>query len=282
MKWIKKFNELKDSTYINASKKLAIMGHDDRAKNIEQHGNDMKKKMLYSNTKKEIDRFSKYGTFKYRIDDFIGEFYLGLEFCDDIFNDSYDENDFRNGNMTSLCLMIDLIPSNEETMDYIYDEFNKHLYNNLCINAVMWITLDYLPNDHANIKSFPNLKSFPSSVKTDRETLYKDVSTNKFYTYDGFNFIEKKCSVYVNSFSIESWGEFDTIKIDMIDRNNAVRFRKLLIELFSNENFDYPNDIYGDVERCVLIQNSFSSEFGFNIESIGDYFKSISVNRFYK
>ena len=287
MKYIKKFNELKTSTYVSASKKLAKIGHEDRSMNIKQHGIDMKKKNLYSNTDKLITQYAKYGIFNYKINDFVGNFYLKIDFLDDMFNDIYDVNDFNDNIIQTLPIAIDLIPANDETKDYVYNKFNESLSDSLSMECLMlWISLRYFTNDSANIKKYPNIKSFPTDAKYEFNDLYKDESTGDFYIYDGFNYIKKNCSVYVNSFDLETWGEYYDKKIEISDRSSALKLRKLLIEIFSNENFDYPtrnnSTIYDDLERTLLIQNSFSSDFGFEIESIGDYFKTISVNRFYK
>lgn len=71
------------------------------------------------------------------------------------------------------------------------------------------------------------------------------------------------------------------------DRLSANRFKNLLIRIFSDPKFEYPsgyNDIdymWEKLESSILIENSFSSEYGFKLEDIADYIRAISPNELF-
>jgi hypothetical protein len=72
------------------------------------------------------------------------------------------------------------------------------------------------------------------------------------------------------------------------DRASANKFKNLLIKIFTDPNLGYPsgyNDVeymYQKLQASILIENSFSSEYGLELEHIADYIKTISPNVLYK
>ena len=63
--------------------------------------------------------------------------------------------------------------------------------------------------------------------------------------------------------------------------------KKLLIDIFGNPNFDYPaassgETLFEHIERVVLAESSFSSDYGFSIEDIAEYLKSLSDYKFFR
>jgi hypothetical protein len=81
--------------------------------------------------------------------------------------------------------------------------------------------------------------------------------------------------------------DYDSGSISFSDRGSANRFKNLLIQIFSNPKLDYPsgynnaNNIWEKLESCILVENSFSSEYGFKLEDIADYIRTISPNELF-
>lgn len=82
MRYLRKFNEeLKQSTYDSAARKLKAKGHQRRSQELEQHGEIMR-------WKENIEEFKKWGKFSSNFNHMgsgteKGDFYLGLQFMDD-------------------------------------------------------------------------------------------------------------------------------------------------------------------------------------------------------
>ena len=67
------------------------------------------------------------------------------------------------------------------------------------------------------------------------------------------------------------------------DRESALRFKTLLVSIFSNKDLEYPSG-YRDVdtlwqklESCILAENSFSSEYGFKLEDVADFISKLNI-----
>jgi hypothetical protein len=58
--------------------------------------------------------------------------------------------------------------------------------------------------------------------------------------------------------------------------------------MYSDPQLAYPsgyndaNDIWEKLNSCILVENSFSSDYGFQLENVADYIKTISPNLLYK
>ena len=72
------------------------------------------------------------------------------------------------------------------------------------------------------------------------------------------------------------------------DRSSANKFKNLLIKIFSDSSLSYPSGytdeefMYQKLQASILISNSFSSEYGLELEHIADYIRTISPNELYK
>ena len=72
------------------------------------------------------------------------------------------------------------------------------------------------------------------------------------------------------------------------DRSSANKFKNLLIKIFSDSSLGYPSGytdeefMYQKLQASILISNSFSSEYGLELEHIADYIRTISPNELYK
>lgn len=308
MKWLKKFNELKSSAYIDAAKKLSIEKDEKgNIKNVEvvdrlmSHAKDVKKLEIFAETDKKVERYSS-GVFQFssKAGSYIREkhnYYMAVSFDSDIFNDIL--YDWESGHTISIPLPITLLPADEECKNYVYDNYLKYTdgdHLTFC-PLYMWITLKEFSISDAIIKEFDNKMSFPlmppesktgTGSKPLFDIIYKDNSAeeekDKYYFWDGFTYIKKTCPLSVIGFNLEEWGDFDGFEYKISDVKSGNKFKKLLIDMFSGENpvyDEYGVNLHDDLERVILQENSFSSRFGFDLEVFADYFRQCNKSRFF-
>jgi hypothetical protein len=176
MKYLKRFNEeLRPSTYMSASRKLQKMGHTDRASELKDWAIKVEHKESLVKWKENIGEYSKFGEFKLNIknpetDEYItGDFYLFINFDDDVFQDDPD---------AGLAFFIGLIPKSEELINE---------YMNLCEdsdfgNGFFWakiFNLEYIIDD-SEIK-FENWNFWDYDPNMNGEITFADrQSANKF------------------------------------------------------------------------------------------------------
>ena len=70
------------------------------------------------------------------------------------------------------------------------------------------------------------------------------------------------------------------------DRNSAESFKNLLIQIFNNPDLGYPSGyrdvdfIWEKLESCILAENSFSSDYGFRLEDVADFIKTLNTREY--
>lgn len=102
------------------------------------------------------------------------------------------------------------------------------------------------------------------------------------------NFDITKTGIDIVGFVINDYDNFSKTKIEFIGRSSANKFKNLLVKIFNDENFDYPSGytnidtLYNSIKSAVLIGSGFFTDYGLEMDDIGNYIKSISINRFYK
>lgn len=121
MKYLRRFNEeLNPSTYRNAAKKLRKLGHEPRAKELEQWSKKRQSDDNIERWKEEIDTYSKFGKFKLNIiNPSTGEvlkedFHLCLVMDRMAFHDDLDI--IRDDKKGQFVFMVGLIPATEEAL----------------------------------------------------------------------------------------------------------------------------------------------------------------------
>ncbi len=246
MKYLKKFNEeLKDSTYRSAARKLKKMGHDDRADYIGSHAGDI----IY---KEKLEKYSKYGTYQIRISDMSKlntnsdnknpsneltlDFHLDISFVEDHFIDSVDYN--KNGGGGTIWLSVGLIPTKEsieKCKEFIEDDtFN---YNgSYCIMAI---------------------------------NIYFDLFES---------------SIEFKSIEIDSQDPMERYYVKIANRQSAGKLKMLLKKMFGDKNFNYPGyegGFYDQINNVIGAQEGFSSDYGFNSEQISELINDTSANLMY-
>lgn len=308
MKWLKKFNELKSITYRNAANKIALdrdylgnIKNKDVHDRLHAHADDMGKLEMFKKTEEVAKEYSKYGVFNFSSKKENREiekhnYYLTLYYDNDIFSDSFNDwyTDGQNS-ILSIPIAIGLIPADNECSEFVYDNYSDYLFSDLNFYPLyMWIYLRRFSIDDAEIKVFNSKKEFPSippgviKSKGDSDALldviFKDDSTGDHYFWDGFTYIKKTNSLSVIGFGIDEWSDYDGCDFKISDIVSGVKFKKLLIDIFGNENSDYNSDgsnLREKLQNSIMQQHSLSSEFGFELDDIADYFKQCNRKRFY-
>lgn len=112
---------------------------------------------------------------------------------------------------------------------------------------------------------------------------------NGFFWGKIFN-IEYKLGINVEFTKWNIW-DYDSEmngEISFADRSSANKFKNLLIKIFTDPNLGYPSGytdveyMYQKLQATILIENSFSSDYGLELEEVADFIKTISPNLLYK
>jgi hypothetical protein len=113
---------------------------------------------------------------------------------------------------------------------------------------------------------------------------------NGFYWGFIFNLEYEIVNEQVQFKKFNFWDYDDNLSghISFADRSSANKFKNLMIKMYSDPQLGYPsgyndaNDIWEKLNSCILVQNSFSSDYGFQLENVAEYIRTISPNLLYK
>lgn len=89
----------------------------------------------------------------------------------------------------------------------------------------------------------------------------------------------KDLRLKITKFYIENYNYSD---FSFADRSSANNFKNIIIKLFSDPTFNYPFNDYNYLESELLVSNSLSVDYGFKLEDVADFMKTISPNTLYK
>lgn len=257
MKHIKKFNELKSTTYYSAADKLSNIGHNKRSSKLNNYANDIelieleekerikKEKEIESQNRKykewqeNIKKFSPFGLFKIKIDELVQDYYLVIDYCSDMFLD----NDFMENSRIYMHFPICIIPPDIDTynklkeLDYEFDNKTDYIHSIFKVNVII------------------ELNQYDSEVI-------------KFELCDSEN--------------------VDNVeKIDIADRRSAYKFKKLFKSFFTSK--EYPTNgfwstkyksLYNQIDLS-LAESGVSSEFGLSMDDIVTCIDKTSINSLY-
>jgi hypothetical protein len=249
MKYLKKFNEeLKPQTYRSAARKLDKMGHTDRAADLKSWANKMESDENFTKWKEKLEEFLPFGTFKFNVvnpesgEKLVGDFALDIHFDELSFEDEF-ETLSRFGNPSGyFSFFMGIIPTSEELLQQCEQLMPTP---DMC-NGFYW----------SNIFSI------------------KFTIVNGEVKFTGF----------------EMWDYDDSLsgEVSFADRQSAQKFKNLLKRCITDREFDYPSgynnarNMQEVMERSILVRQSFSSDYGFELENIADYINGISANELYK
>lgn len=113
---------------------------------------------------------------------------------------------------------------------------------------------------------------------------------NGFYWSNVFtlNYEIVNDKVEFTKFELDNYDEYLSGEVSFADRASANKFKNLMIKIYSDPKLGYPSgytdvtDMYEKLSLCILSENSFSSDYGFELENIAEYIKTISPNLLYK
>lgn len=252
MKYLKRFNEeLKPSTYMSAAKKLTAIGHTDRAKELKDWAKETEKREEITKWKERLQDYGPFGTFKVNIvnpeteEKFTGDFYLDVNFDELAFEDNFEwekEKDPNNVSGVGIFFFIGLIPTSEETL-------------RKC--------MEIMPDPEFGNGMFWGMSC-------------------------GLDFEVKQGQVEFKKFNLDDYDENVAGNVSFADRSSANKFKTLLKNIFTNPELNYPSGytdveyIYQKLEQVICIQQSFSSDYGFELKDVADFVNQQSPNTMYK
>lgn len=252
MKHIQKFNERLDArTYLNASKKLATLGHVKRSKELADFSNDVGKRAQLRAWQKNVAEYSKYGTFRFEISNngasqkvnsnavFVGDFHLLFTYDSGYLEDSVameKDSDTPDEYPVDILFFIAVIPANEECLKECQKMFPKEDPS----DGFFWAL---------------NL-SIAMEVKNERVNCLQ-LGIDQYDT--GLN----------------------RAKFKIADRRTANNFKNLLVNLFT-EDFEYPSDddmhsMFTALETSICQHTGFSIDYGFDLLKVRDFIKKINI-----
>lgn len=247
MKYLKKFNEeLRPQTYRNAARKLKKLGHEGRAKELQDWSDVKEKELELEKWNQNIDEFSKFGKFKMNLvnpetnQKITEDFYISLHIDRDSFDDSLDEM-IADGE-GNFWIAIGLIPVDKKTLDKCIEMVPDPDMGNGFIWA-MSITLDFVIEGDIMRMTKYELHNYDESISGD-VSFADRASANRFK-----NLLKKMFS--------------------QPDFNYPSGYR----------DFQYFYEMFYNVFGA---QFGLSNDFGFTPEMISDFINTLSPNEMYK
>ena len=252
MKYLKRFNEeLRPRTYLSAAKKLTAIGHTDRANALKDWAGETEKREEITKWKERLQEYSPFGIYKVNVvnpesgEMFTADFALDISFDELAFEDNFEfekEKDPNNINDVSLSFFIGLIPTSEELIKKCEEVMPESEFG----NGMFW---------------------------------------GMFFNID---FKVQNGRVILDKFGLGDYDEGLSGNVSFADRASAGKFKNLLKSIFTNSDLNYPsgytdvNSLYEKLEQVILIQQSFFSDYGFELKNVADFINTQSPNTMYK
>jgi hypothetical protein len=252
MKYLKRFNEeLKPSTYSSAARKLTKLGHTDRAAELKSWAQETERKEELIKWKQEIQTYSPFGIYKMNIvnpysgEKFTADFALDISFDADSFGDNFEyekRKDPNNINDVSLSFFVGLIPTSEDVLRKCEEVMPEPEFG----NGMFW------------------------------------------GMFCGVDFKVVKGKVVIEKFALDNYDENISGEISFANRSSANKFKTLLKNIFTSPELNYPSgyhdadSLYQKLEQVILVQQAFSSDYGFELKDFADFISAQSPNEMYK
>ena len=252
MKYLKRFNEeLNPRTYLSAAKKLTAIGHTDRANALKDWAGETEKREEIAKWKEQLQNYSPFGIYKVNVvnpatgEKLTADFALDLSFDELAFEDNFEfekQKDPNNINGVSIFFFIGLIPTSEEL------------------------------------------------IKKCEEVMPESEFGNGMYwgMCFGIDFKVQNGEVILDKFSLDDYDDNLSGNVSFADRASAGKFKNLLKSIFTNPDLNYPSgytdadSLYQKLEQVILVQQGFSSDYGFELKNVADFINTISPNTMYK
>ena len=104
----------------------------------------------------------------------------------------------------------------------------------------------------------------------------------------GIDFKVQNGEVILDKFSLDDYDDNLSGNVSFADRASAGKFKNLLKSIFTNPDLNYPSgytdadSLYQKLEQVILVQQGFSSDYGFELKNVADFINTISPNTMYK
>ena len=252
MKYLKRFNEeLRPRTYLSAAKKLKAIGHTDRANALEDWAGETEKREEITKWKEQLQSYSPFGIYKINVvnpesgEMFTADFALDVNFDELAFEDNFEfekQKNPNNINGVNIFFFVGLIPTSEEVLKKCEEIMPESEFG----NGMFWAMCF------------------------------------------GIDFKVQNGEVILDKFTLEDYDENLSGNVSFADRASAAKFKNLLKSIFSNPELNYPSGyrdveyLYQKLEQVILIQQGFSSDYGFELKNVGDFINTQSPNTMYK
>ena len=252
MKYLKRFNEeLRPRTYLSAAKKLKAIGHTDRANALEDWAGETEKREEITKWKEQLQSYSPFGIYKINVvnpesgEMFTADFALDVNFDELAFEDNFEfekQKNPNNINGVNIFFFVGLIPTSEEVLKKCEEIMPESEFG----NGMFWAMCF------------------------------------------GIDFKVQNGEVILDKFTLDDYDENLSGNVSFADRASAAKFKNLLKSIFSNPELNYPSGyrdveyLYQKLEQVILIQQGFSSDYGFELKNVGDFINTQSPNTMYK
>ena len=252
MKYLKRFNEeLRPRTYLSAAKKLKAIGHTDRANALEDWAGETEKREEITKWKEQLQSYSPFGIYKINVvnpesgEMFTADFALDVNFDELAFEDNFEfekQKNPNNINGVNIFFFVGLIPTSEEVLKKCEEIMPESEFG----NGMFWAMCF------------------------------------------GIDFKVQNGEVILDKFTLDDYDENLSGNVSFADRASAAKFKNLLKSIFSNPELNYPSGyrdveyLYQKLEQVILIQQGFSSDYGFELKNVADFINTQSPNTMYK
>jgi len=252
MKYLKRFNEeLKPRTYLSAAKKLTAIGHTDRANALKDWAGETEKREEITKWKEQLQNYSPFGIYKMNVvnpetgEKLTADFALDVNFDELAFEDSFEyekEKDPNNVSGVNIFFFIGLIPTSEELIKKCEEIMPEPEFG----NGMFWGMCF------------------------------------------GIDFKVQNGEVIFDKFSLDDYDDNLSGNVSFADRASAGKFKNLLKSIFTNPDLNYPSgytdadSLYQKLEQVILVQQGFSSDYGFELKNVADFINTQSPNTMYK
>lgn len=252
MKYLKRFNEeLKPRTYLSAAKKLTDIGHTDRANALKDWAGETEKREEMVKWKEQLQNYSPFGIYKMNVvnpetgEKLTADFALDVNFDELAFEDSFEfekQKDPNNVSGVNIFFFIGLIPTSEELIKKCEEIMPEPEFG----NGMFWGMCF------------------------------------------GIDFKVQNGEVIFDKFNLDDYDDNLSGNVSFADRASAGKFKNLLKSIFTNPDLNYPSgytdadSLYQKLEQVILVQQGFSSDYGFELKNVADFINTISPNTMYK
>jgi hypothetical protein len=252
MKYLKRFNEeLKPSTYSSAAKKLTKLGHTDRAAELKSWAQETERREEMIKWKEQLQNYSPFGIYKMNVvnpesgEKFTADFALDINFDADSFEDNFEfekRKDPNNINDVTLSFFVGLIPTSEDVLRKCEEVMPEPEFG----NGMFW------------------------------------------GMFCGVDFKVVKGKVVIEKFALDNYDENISGEISFANRASANKFKTLLKNILTKTDLNYPSgyhdadSLYQKLEQVILVQQAFSSDYGFELKDFADFISAQSPNEMYK